>query len=120
MQGQGRTSSDAVQHVLGLATALDEDDRHLLRTGGRSLQGLMGLRQIWLICLARCEDLSPALVTFDVLFLSRFQQCLQKKKKKLIPTPRAMKIPDAKAVDKEWEELEKWPAGQVAKVMEHC
>ena len=27
---QGSTSSDAVQHVLGLAMALDEDDRHLL------------------------------------------------------------------------------------------
>ena len=29
------------QHVLGLATALDKDDRHLLRTGGRSFTGLV-------------------------------------------------------------------------------
>ena len=41
LQGQGSTSSDAVQHVLGLATALDEDDRQLLRTGGRSFTGLV-------------------------------------------------------------------------------
>ena len=41
----------------------------------------MGPRQIWLICLARCEEPLSALVTFDVLYLSRFQQCLQKKKK---------------------------------------
>ena len=33
------------------------------------------------------------------------------------PTPRAMKIPDAKAaVDKEWEQLEKLPAWHVTKV----
>ena len=38
---QWRTSSDAVQHVLGLATALDEDDRHFLRAGGRSFTGLV-------------------------------------------------------------------------------
>ena len=36
LQGQGSASSDAVQHVLRLATALDKDDRHFLRTGGRS------------------------------------------------------------------------------------
>ena len=41
LEGQGSTSSDAVQHVLGLATALEEDDRHLLRTGGRSFTGLV-------------------------------------------------------------------------------
>ena len=40
LQGQGSTS-DAVQHVVGLATAVDEDDRHFRRAGCRSLTGLV-------------------------------------------------------------------------------
>ena len=36
-----------------------------------------------------------------------------------IPTPQAVKIPDAKAaVEKEWEKLEKIPAWQLTKVKE--
>ena len=48
---------DAVQHVLGLATAVDEDDRYFVLAGCRSLtrrrealQSLMEPRQILLIC----------------------------------------------------------------------
>ena len=37
--------------------------------------------------------------------------------RKFIPTPQAMKIPDAKAaVDKEWEKFETIPAWQLVKV----